>query len=284
VVSLGALEPMVPDARCGLCGGGLREKFVLTVLDKYRVRYRACVDCGSLQTEPAHWIKEAYRSNNLARLDTGAAQRNLSNLSSAFAVCRILRLRNVVDFGGGDGLLCRLLRDYSVNCFVDDKYATATYSQGFTEPNFTEPDLLLAFEVFEHFENPLGDLGAIFDRNPKAILASTLTYTGQGSDWWYLNPATGQHLFFYTLGALRSVARSRGYELIASGPYIVFFRSALAGSMARVLLRALLHRISLRIIGVYLRLLPTRGVWDDYERLRDDTGSSASSSKTAPSR
>jgi hypothetical protein len=278
-VSLGVPEPTVPDARCGLCEGELRERFVLTVLDKYRVRYRACVECGSLQTEPAYWTQEAYRSNNLARLDTGAAQRNLANLSSAFIVCRILGLKNVVDFGGGDGLLCRLLRDYSVNCFVDDKYATATYAQGFTEPDFTELDLLLAFEVFEHFENPRIDLVAIFERNPKAVLASTLRYVGQGSDWWYLSPATGQHLFFYTLRALRSVAHSHGYELVASGPYVIFFKAALCGPVARVLLRALLHRVSLRIIGIYLRLLPVRGVWEDYERLRHEQGASELNSK-----
>jgi len=56
--------------------------------------------------------------------------------------------------GIGDGLLCRLLRDYNVNCYVKDKYAVATYGQGFSELDFATPNLLLAFEVLEHFAAP----------------------------------------------------------------------------------------------------------------------------------
>mgnify|MGYP001320862266 CR=1 FL=1 len=60
-------------------------------------------------------------------------------------------LKNVIDFGGGEGLLCRMLRDYGANCYVMDKYREPTYGEGFTEPDFKSPDLLLAFELLEHF-------------------------------------------------------------------------------------------------------------------------------------
>ncbi|HEY3731941.1 MAG TPA: methyltransferase domain-containing protein [Steroidobacteraceae bacterium] len=262
-----ATTESAPD-RCGLCDGALRESFVLTVLEKYRVRYRTCERCGSLQTEPAYWLQQAYESNNLALLDTGAAQRNLANVAAAFVVSRLLRMNAVLDYGGGDGLLCRMLRDYTVNCFVDDKYATVTYARAFTRPDFSTPDLLLAFEVFEHFEHPRQELQALFRRAPAAILASTLLYTGQNSDWWYLSPETGQHVFFYTHGALSAIAIEHGYRLAVCGPYILFYRPQSCGALRVVLLKLMLRRVPRTLIGMLLRGWPPRGVWKDFERLR----------------
>lgn len=254
--------------RCALCSGVLREAFVLTVLQKHPVRYRSCEQCGSLQTEPAYWLQEAYQSNNLALVDTGAAQRNLANLAAALIVSRLLRLDAVLDYGGGDGLLCRMLRDYNVNCFVDDKYATVTYARGFTQPDFDTPDLLLAFEVFEHFEHARDELQALFRRAPSALLASTLLYAGQGRDWWYLSPESGQHLFFYTRRALNAVADEYGYRLAVSAPYVLFYRPRSCGSLRVALIRLLLHRIPRTLIGMLLRGWPARGVWKDFELLR----------------
>lgn len=242
------------------------------MLDKHRVRYRTCELCGSLQTEPAYWLQEAYQANNLALLDTGAAQRNLANLAAAFVVSRLLRMKAVLDYGGGDGLLCRMLRDYNVNCFVDDKYATVSYARAFTQPDFSTPDLLLAFEVFEHFERPRQELQALFGRGPAAILASTLLYTGQGSDWWYLSPETGQHLFFYTRDALSAIASEHGYRLAVCGPYILFYRAEVCGALRATLLRLLLRRVPRTLIGMLLRGWPARGVWKDFERLRQRPG------------
>src|SRR5688572_10641672 len=127
---------------CRLCGEHVAFVFLLKVLRSYDVSYYRCQHCGSLQTERPYWLEEAYRKNNLSILDTGAAQRNINNLAACYAVSKLLKAANVIDVGGGDGLLCRLLRDYEINCFVKDKYASPTYAQGYTEPDFKVPDLL----------------------------------------------------------------------------------------------------------------------------------------------
>ena len=90
----------------------------------------------------------------------------------------------IIDIGGGDGLLCRLLRDYDINCFVKDKYATPTYAQGFTEQNFDKPDLVIGFELLEHFPTPKSDLEDLFKHNSNVLLLSTAIYTNEKSDWW----------------------------------------------------------------------------------------------------
>jgi hypothetical protein len=261
------LQPASEDYSCRLCGGKLDPAFELLVLDKYDVHYLKCARCDSLQTERPYWMQEAYASN-LSILDTGAAQRNISNLAATYSLSRFLRLNDVVDFGGGDGLLCRLLRDYGVNCYVNDKYASATYARAFTTPNFAIPGILLAFEVLEHFEQPRDELKALFQLTPHAILASTEIYSGQGPDWWYFAPQTGQHLFFYSEKALRLIADSYNYTLLLCSGRFIFLRRGLADGARRYFIRFLLQKHVLRVTSAAMRLLPTSGVSDDFNALR----------------
>jgi hypothetical protein len=252
---------------CRLCGGNLARVFALRILDRYDVDYLKCAKCDSLQTERPYWIEESYTSN-LAILDTGVGQRNIANLAAVYAVSRVLRLNDVIDFGGGDGLLCRLLRDYGINCFVNDKYASATYARGFAAPDFLRPGILLAFEVLEHFENPRSDLNMLFESTPAALMGSTAIYSGQGPDWWYLTPESGQHLFFYSEKALRLIAESYDYSFLMCSGYFLLLKRGLASSIQRQSIRFVLQRHMLRAMSAAMRLLPTKGVWNDFNALR----------------
>lgn len=264
-MAVGAYSASQPDLACRLCGGNVALKFELRVLNKHEVRYLHCQQCLSLQSEPPFWLDEAYAANNLSNLDTGAAHRNLHNFAACWSLCKLLRLRNVVDIGGGDGLLCRLLRDYEINCFVRDKYATPTYSQGFEQPNFTTPDLVVAFEVMEHYPNPRQDLEELFRLQPKALLASTAIFSQQGKDWWYLAPEAGQHVFFYSRKALDLIADRYGYELLISSGYLLFTRRGAVSGLRRALARTTLKSKMRRLCIALAAMLPARGVWADHE-------------------
>jgi hypothetical protein len=266
---LGADEKiqMQSAVRCRLCDGEVHPQFSIRVLAKHTVEYSLCVICGSLQTEAPYWLKEAYQ-HNLAMLDTGAAQRNLANLSAAYVVARLFRLTDLLDFGGGDGLLCRLLRDYGLNCYLEDKYAQASYALGFVQQNFAAPELLLAFEVMEHFASPRVDLETLFGNKPKVLLVSTVSYAMQGADWWYLAPETGQHIFFYSRAAMQLIGKTWGYDVMGQGYYWLFLRADSAGAVKKMLARILLTRPVLRLVGALLRLLPTPAVTRDFDSLR----------------
>jgi hypothetical protein len=267
VLTIEPLRTAPAPSSCRLCGGKLARSFALRVLEKYDVDYLRCANCDSLQTERPYWIQESYTSN-LAVLDTGSGQRNIANLAAVYAVSRALHLNDVVDFGGGDGLLCRLLRDYGINCFVNDKYASATYARGFATPDFQHPGILLAFEVLEHFENPRSDLPILFESNPDVLLGSTAIYSGQGADWWYLTPESGQHLFFYSENALRLIAEYHDYSFLMCSGYFLFLKPGVAGAAQRRLISFALQRHMLRAISAAMRLLPTKGVWNDFNALR----------------
>ena len=94
-------------------------------------------------------------------------------------ICKLFNFKNVIDVGGGDGLFCRILRDYHINCFSSDKYSKNLYSKNFSKPNFDKPDLLTSFEAVEHFENPRDEFDQIFKLNPKMLLLTTSIYKRQ---------------------------------------------------------------------------------------------------------
>jgi hypothetical protein len=120
---IGHVLPKNPmDNKCRLCEGELTFSFQLRVLNLHLVQYLKCSSCLSLQTENPWWVADSYL-NSLSILDTGALQRVLYNASVATWITRILKVGNVVDFGGGDGMLTRLLRDQHIDCHVYDKYA-----------------------------------------------------------------------------------------------------------------------------------------------------------------
>lgn len=264
---------------CRLCGGDLQFKFQLPVLYKYPVDYLVCARCGSLQTEPPYWLAEAYSNapagddaereeSNLNSLDVGAVQRNLTSLSAVLILSKLLGRRNVVDLGGGDGLLCRLLRDYGLNAYVSDPHASPVYAQGFDRPDFPRPDIVTAFEVFEHFAEPRRELDILFAQEPAAVLTTTLSYNGESSDWWYLIPETGHHVFFYTDAAFRLIGERYGYEVIRTGAYILYVRNGLLTKMKRRLVYRGLRDRAVELHRAYVALCAFPGVDRDFDALR----------------
>jgi len=251
--------------RCRLCDGSVSYRFSLDVLQKHSVKYFLCTQCGSLQTEVPFWLDEAYKIGNLSRLDTGVAQRNIHNVAGCVAISRLFGVRNAIDLGGGDGLLCRLLRDYEINCYVKDRYAIPSYAQGFTEEDFATPDLVIGFEVLEHFSNPKSDLDDIFKHDADILLLSTDIYRNEKEDWWYLLPESGQHVFFYSEHALGLIAKKYGYSLIRSGGFLLYVRNATG--LQKVVARFLLRPSVCRVIRALIFIRRAPGVWKDHRRL-----------------
>ena len=145
---------------------------------------------------------------------------------------------------------------------MKDKYAALTYAQGFTEQNFDMPDLIVGFEVLEHFPNPMKDLDDLFSYNANALLLSTAIYTNEKKDWWYVAPETGQHVFFYSKKALELIAKKYGYSLVISDTFILFVKNISAPR--KILARQILRNSALHVLKAFVLLLPTPGIWRDH--------------------
>lgn len=261
---------------CRLCDGPAVFAFVKRLIGKHDVSYFRCSRCGSLQTELPYWLAEAYSDPELA-IDTGAAQRVLQCVGVTNAIARIFGYRKLLDFGGGAGLLCRLLRDCGYDAYSADAYAPPGYAAGFSGSLSEEYDLVTAFEVVEHFSDPRRDFGALFSKKPKAVLIMTALYEDQGEDWWYLAPEEGQHVFFYTRAALARIAADHGYTLRLVSGFCLFLRKT--PTLGQRMMLRLLRRRTIALSKLAALAMPTRAPQADYDRIVERANQKAARQK-----
>ena len=211
---------------CRLCGGVTEHKFSLRVLNKYDVGYWSCNSCLSLQTDDPFWLSETY-GGTLPNLDTGAARRALRTCAITLLAAKVLRVpmtARLLDFGGGDGLTCRLLRDSGIDAYVYDKYVNNFYADGYSGNPNANYEIICAIELLEHLRQPALEIGHIFSNYPEIVIISTELYKAQGSDWAYLGPAHGGHVFFYSMQALKLLAERHNYTLFMQNNTAIFAR------------------------------------------------------------
>jgi hypothetical protein len=213
------------------------------VLKQYDVQYYQCAECGFTQTQQPYWLAEAYTSALVAG-DVGAVQRNLELADITQTVINRFFEANgrFLDYGGGHGVFVRLMRDRGFDFWWHDKYAENLYSVGFEETERGRPfELVTAFEVFEHLEDPVAGLSDMLARSCDAVLCSTQLLPPNNpkpGDWWYYGLGGGQHIALYTRAALERLASRFGYSVVSSGAWIhLLSRRRISESMFRLVIR-----------------------------------------------
>ncbi len=194
--------------KCRLCKTRSNFLFELLVLHKHQVKYYKCPNCKFIQTEKPYWLEEAY-SSAIANADTGLLQRNiiLSRKVSTIIYYLFNKSNKFLDYAGGYGVFTRLMRDIGFDYYWEDRFAENLFAKGY-EYNYKNYELITAFEVFEHIENPIVDIKEILKRyNSRAIIFSTFLSSEQvDKSWWYFTPATGQHISIYNYETLKYIA------------------------------------------------------------------------------
>lgn len=238
---------------CRLCEGEATLTFKGVILGKYDVGYFQCANCKCLQTEQPYWLEEAYSLGNLADSDTGSVVRNLNSLATIYAATRLLgfsKSASIVDFGGGVGLLTRLLRDQGFDARWFDAYARNLMARGFDD-NGSRPDIVCSFEVAEHLVEPAKELAVLFKRGARLVIIGTETFRGQGPGWWYLSPHSGQHIFFYSSEGMSILAQRFGYHYERIGSTHFFLDRPMKRREGGLLWRAI-SPIGLRFLRAWL--------------------------------
>lgn len=252
---------------CRVCHEGADPLFAQPVLGREVIYYR-CGRCGYLQTQRPTWLDEAYASP-INALDTGIMMRNKINAGRVvMALWAIGRLHGrVVDHAGGYGILVRLLRDAGVEAYWRDKYCENLVARGFEAPR-GHADLLTAFEVMEHFVNPLDELREML-ADACVVMFSTELVPPASTDlktWWYLGPEHGQHVGFFSLTTLQWMAQATSTHWCSDGASVHFFsRDPLPRALGSAV-RAY------RIAPLVTRLSLTSRLQSDYELLRQRVG------------
>ena len=251
-----------PFIVCRLCGAQAELVWTDKLLGRYQVGYYRCGECESLMTERPTWTEEAYGSTSRPT-DVAAAGRADQYRVLIFWLWKFFHFREndrLLDWGGGDGLLVRKLRDDGINALLYDEYTKNNYAIGFEGDPNEHFSMITSFEVWEHLTDPRTDLQLVFAHQPDALLISTQLYRGQDKTWPYLAAWSGRHVFFWSPKAMEKVGELFGYNVVVGTSNALFYRPQLVGRIRRWLLKPSLALHGTRVKRLFWVLWPKRSL------------------------
>lgn len=262
-------KPPTEAIICPICAASMPFVFHKELLGRYIVTYYRCPKCELLKTEEPYWLEEAY-SNAIADTDVGLVARNMAMRASLPGILYSLFDPQGVflDYAGGYGMLCRMMRDVGFNFYWQDKHCQNLLAKGCDlPPDHNAIDGITAFEVMEHLPDPSVFMQEVFSRyDPQALIVTTTLYEGEvpGLDWWYYSFETGQHISFFTRQTLKALCLRFGLFLYSIGGIHIFSKKPLPRWKLRLLNSERLLSLSTRFVERRMRSL----LESDYEHAK----------------
>ena len=224
-----------PKLSCKICNGKrFNQEHTFKIINKFKTQLLICKNCGFQKfSNPNNWIDLAY-SDAIASTDTGIVKRCLLNAKLITSYLTFnCKMHNSLDWGTGSGLYVRLMRDKGWNTFGYEPIANPILAKGFSSnsleyfsKNFNF-QLITAFEVMEHIEDPLAFLKQVLNLTDTLIFSTLLVDKNFDKDWWYYSTDTGQHISFYTKESLKYMSEHLNcfYLSIRTNDYHIFTKS-----------------------------------------------------------
>ena len=205
---------------CKICNHKIKNIFTAKILNKYDVKYYYCDHCGFLQTEEPYWLKEAY-SNSISITDTGIMSRNIGSSKITAVVLYFLfkKFGKFLDYGGGYGIFTRLMRDIGFDFYWHDPHSTNLLARGFEIISKNcKYELVTAFEVFEHFAEPIKEIESMLQFSGSILFLTELSPSTlpKPGEWWYYALESGQHISFYSYRTLKYIAQKYNMNLCSN--------------------------------------------------------------------
>ena len=212
----------VPPAmeQCRICDSQSPFLGRARILNKYEVSYYQCSKCGFVQTENPFWLTEAY-SNAITSSDLGYIWRNQAvHIATRALISMFFNADGrFLDYGGGYGMMVRMMRDAGFDFYRSDLYCQNLFASGFDAPlNGERYELLTAFEVFEHLASPRDELATMLGFSSSVFFSTHLlpTPTPPLEQWWYYGLEHGQHVAFFTRRSLEILGSLHGLRLVSN--------------------------------------------------------------------
>ncbi|MFC4233109.1 class I SAM-dependent methyltransferase [Parasediminibacterium paludis] len=229
-------------------------------MNKYDVKYYQCTECDFIQTEKVFWLNEAY-SNAITFLDIGLIYRNevVKPIIKSLAYFLFKNKGKYIDYGGGYGMLVRMMRDSGLDYYRQDLYCENLFAKYFDVSAIQEDEkhqfnMLTAFEVFEHLDNPIFEIEQMFKYSDtlffSTLIIPKIQKIEKPSDWWYFIPETGQHIALYSIKSLEYIAKKYDYSFYTNGiNYHMFTKKP----MSRIIFKMLTNYKVSRIYNTFFR-------------------------------
>ena len=206
---------------CKVCLSKTNKFFKALILKKYKVQYFYCNKCGFLFTEKPYWLNEAYNSS-IGIFDTGIMQRNVDVVKKISMLLYIFfdKKSCFLDYGGGYGILTRLMRDIGFDFYWHDLYTENIFAKGFEySDDIGEMNGITAIECFEHLIDPLKEIQKMLKISKNIIFTTSLLPDPipAPSEWWYYALDGGQHISFYSSKTLKYLANLYNLKFYSAG-------------------------------------------------------------------
>ncbi|KAA5538896.1 class I SAM-dependent methyltransferase [Roseiconus nitratireducens] len=213
------MNPSEPRSRVADCTASFL--FTGRILGKYDVNFYRCDETGFIQTEEPYWLEEAY-ADVIAQQDSGLLARCL-----AFRTVTSLLIKDnfepndeFLDYGGGYGVFTRLMRDDGYAFHHYDPMCQNLFATDFGADLSRRYAAITAFEVFEHLSQPREVLRELLDSTDVVFFSTVLQPSPPPESidsWYYFHPEIGQHISFFNLASLQSLARQFDCSLYSNG-------------------------------------------------------------------
>ncbi|MBX9766399.1 MAG: class I SAM-dependent methyltransferase [Bdellovibrionales bacterium] len=227
---------------CRICGKPSEWFTKAKVLDSYWVQYFRCFSCGFIFTESPHWLSHAY-SHAINTSDLGLVSRNVYIAQILPQIIKTIfnQKGQFLDYGGGYGLLVRMMRDKGFDFFRQDEFCENIFAKGFdvaeAEKENEKFELLTAIEVFEHLPEPKVEVEKML-KYSDSILFTTELMSGAPSpgEWSYYGLEHGQHVALFTRKSLELLAEQFDLQFSTNGKNVhLFHRKKISTPLFKVL-------------------------------------------------
>jgi hypothetical protein len=230
---------MADGITCKICNSKTASILDIQILKQYEGRIRSCPNCGFQFVENPTWLADSFKSS-LNQFDVGSADRSLivaGFVRSIFSRKKASAVK-VLDFGGGDGLATRTLRDAGLDCRWQDPYCQPVFAVGPNHSEIIHFDLVFMSEVALHLTEPLETIKALMSRSDRLLMTAVVPPEFITTDWWYLMPQTGQHVAFYPVQTLKWIASELSLYLLTDGKFFHQFSKVRPSLLERSMFKA----------------------------------------------
>ena len=251
--------------KCKICRTISIEKFEGLILGRYTIKYYLCPKCRYVQTEEPYWLDEAYEDPiNIS--DTGYISRNLLISKKLTFLLYAIFDKNgkYLDYAAGYGVLVRMMRDIGFDFYWEDKYTDNLFSKGFEWNENSALQAVTAFEVFEHFVNPIEEIEHLLVISDTIIFTTELypKHSPSPEEWWYFGLDHGQHISFYSQETLEYIAKIYNLRFYSDGFIHILTRNHISSSKLK------LSRLSnYGVSKVISRFLMTSKTFIDHQQI-----------------